>query len=788
MSSVLEAQQQAASLRPPSRASAKTVKVKPTYGQVTSTWHSSAARPSLSSIFTEPLPSTTSSGNLAVSNLDSGAALLRPRSRGDNPLAPSTPPSKSPMKQKRASPAKKDNTDANSLKISESTHSPKSSAALRETIAKAKAARKKAVVSSGAAPIQSSIAETWTSSTQNTDVVEDGNNKSLLSNRIRQAVTSGQLNIAGMRLTKVPSEVMKMYEMEGLSINWSEMVDLVKLNAADNEIEELDDTIFPDYTESDLADDDEKCIQFGGIEFLDLHRNQLQSLPVGLRRLERLQTLNLNGNKLTSRAFDVIGQIAQLKELMIADNLIEGTFDLGILPLARLQLLDLHGNSLGRLTSTSVSGLPSLKILNLAGNKLATLPWESLSSLPLTELNVSNNQLSGILLPKATAFPELRILDASQNTLEEISGDDIDLPCLRSLILSGNRISSIPTLRNCKELQVVEFSENLLEEIPSDLALLDALKAADFGNNNIRLVSPEIARLEQLSSLNLVGNPLREKKYLTMGTLELKADLENKLEPAVGEEASSSSPADLSVGSQRPYRYTPSGGVLDLSSQSLTVVNIEEIDLKGSESSIHTLKLSNNDLSRFPVELISHPAVKDSICSLDLSHNPCIHPTEYLSSELFLPRLKSLYIVSTGLSSLDALTAYLKAPGLTELNISCHRLAGELPTVRTWWPNCHTLLATDNWFSDLDVESVRGLEVLDIRNNEIEGLPPKIGLLGNHPGSPKAPGKLRVLEVSGNKFRVPRLTVIEKGTEAILKDLRRMISMEDVPEEWRDAV
>lgn len=55
-------------------------------------------------------------------------------------------------------------------------------------------------------------------------------------------------------------------------------------------------------------------------------------------------------------------------------------------------------------------------------------------------------------------------------------------------------------------------------------------------------------------------------------------------------------------------------------------------------------------------------------------------------------------------------------------------------------------------------------------------------------GSTKEPGKLRVLEVSGNRFRVPRLAVVEKGTEALLKDLRRMIPENEVPEEWKEMV
>jgi Leucine-rich repeat (LRR) protein len=188
-----------------------------------------------------------------------------------------------------------------------------------------------------------------------------------------------------------------------------------------------------------------------------------------------------------------------------------------------------------------------------------------------------------------------------------------------------------------------------------------------------------------------------------------------------------------------------------------------------------------------PTELLSHPALKWSLRFLDISHNPQLHPTDYLVEDLFLPALQSLYVVSTGLTSLDGLTSHLKAPALKELNISCHRLEGHVPWIRAWFPSCTNLLASDNWFSSIDVEAARGLEVLDIRNNQIEELPRAIGLLGNHVGKTEA-GRLRSFECGGNKFRVPRIVVLEKGTEAVLKDLRRMVSEADIPKEWKDEI
>ena len=767
----------------PSKYSAQTMKVKPTYGQRTAKSSSSVSKPSLASIFKEPSSTPKPSAKLAVSGVGSPPALLKPRSRGENTIALSTPP-KANTKSKRDAPLRQEATsDDDSL----STNSPKSSAALRESIAKAKAAKRKARKSAGTASVPSSETSTWPLDLVEEDFCIGGDNKGLLRTRIQRAVTSGQLNIAAMQLRQIPTEVIGMYDPENSTTNWAEMVDLTKLNAADNDIEDLDDTLFPDSTEPMQADSDEKGSQFGGLEVLDLHRNSLHRIPLGLRRMERMHTLNLSGNKLKNDVFHIIGQMPALTELMIGENLLEGVLELNKCNFEQLKVLDLHGNALQSIDAAGLPQLNSLRVLNLADNKLNTLPWQSLPTSTLAELNISKNRFSGVLLPSVMALDQLRTLDASFNEFQKLSDDDEpSLPSLRSLILTGNKFNDLPSFTKTIQLITLEVADNQISEMPQDLLILESLKTANFANNSIRFVVPEIATMDSLTSLNLVGNPLRKKKHLTMSTPELKLDLEKKLETTQPDQAAQNSQPNSTSAGQ--YRYTPSNGILDLSSSSLIDIPMSDINLS---EPIHTLKLSNNDLTSFPTTLLTHPSLIYSLQSLDLSHNPSIHPTEYLTSEVFLPNLKSLYIVSTGLTSLDALTTFLRAPELKEVNISCHRLAGHVPWVRAWWPNVTTLLATDNWFTSVDVEGVRGLEVLDIRNNEIEALPPKLGLLGNHPDSKsKGPGsgRLRVLEVSGNRFRVPRVTVVEKGTEAVLKDLRRMVKSEEVSEEWRDLL
>lgn len=130
--------------------------------------------------------------------------------------------------------------------------------------------------------------------------------------------------------------------------------------------------------------------------------------------------------------------------------------------------------------------------------------------------------------------------------------------------------------------------------------------------------------------------------------------------------------------------------------------------------------MSKNEFTGFPIAIMLQPMVNEQLTTLDLSHNP-FHPENYLIEPLSLPQLRKLSIVSTGLSSLDALCTYLAAPQLTELNISCNRLSGHVPRLREHFPRLSVVLATDGWFDSIETKSVVGLTLLDLTNNHIEG-------------------------------------------------------------------
>ena len=187
--------------------------------------------------------------------------------------------------------------------------SRKSSSALRDQIAKAKAAKRAAMKQTKEEDVPAAGDEVsiipaddgFDFGVGHDDPfnLKRGTNagKKVLEQRLGAARSSGRLNIAAMGLKEIPAEVTKMYDLENIGPNggsWAESVDITRLIAADNELEVLDELIFPDADPESFNDNEEgQGHIFGGLETLDLHGNLLVTVPLGFRRLNFLTSLNL---------------------------------------------------------------------------------------------------------------------------------------------------------------------------------------------------------------------------------------------------------------------------------------------------------------------------------------------------------------------------------------------------------------------------------------------------------------------------------------------------------------
>ncbi|KAF2458038.1 hypothetical protein BDY21DRAFT_303257 [Lineolata rhizophorae] len=731
-------------------------------------------RPSLGSSVTKNAPRGGLSGSktVAARPSKSRASLAGAFDRPDSMVEGSSPSTPTPTR--RAPPAAAEEEPATSRKVSNS------SVALREQIAKAKAA-KKANVKPGIK--QSSTRESMAGAAGaddfNFDLDSDPFNvqpkagSAVIKRRVDSARSDGRLNIAAMGLNEIPPEVLKMYEYDPTRADYMlGAVDLVRFVAADNEIEAIQESVFPDASVGDPSlGDDDAGPQFGGIEFLDLHGNLLKALPTGLRRLERLTTLNLSRNRLSSDVFNIISQVESLRDLKLATNALEGGLPDSIGKLTQLETLELQENKITSLPA-SLCDLTQLKILNASSNRLSSLPADVFTTLSLQELLVSKNSISGTLIPfSVTELPRLQVLQVASNELSALSGSIVEMPALRSVDISANRIEALQDVSSWTSLVTLLAEDNKLSSLPDGFTSLPTVRQVDLTGNDFSKVDERIAFMDSLSTFKIAANPLRDRKFLTMATEDMKDDLRARLAPP-SHALSSTDPVDVeeqvpdALATPDDWTLSPSG-TLDLSSKDLSSLDDAAFASFAGSHDIRQLALHHNSFTSTPPAI----SLAQSLTVLDLSHNQL---SAAFTSAVTLPHLRDLRLAANRLPSLASVLEHLTAPHLQHLDAATNRLSGALPPLKPRFPALRFVSAADNRVAAVDAAALDGLKSVDLRNNDIAHLPPEIGLLAD---------TLTSLELEGNRFRVPSYAVLTKGTEAVLSWLRDKIPAERTGEE-----
>lgn len=361
----------------------------------------------------------------------------------------------------------------------------KSSAALRETIANAKAARRAAQKYDGddiAKPVNVGQSLNFPKID-----FEDGVHVKPLHKRIASAKSDGKLDISGMRLKVFPHEVLNMDSMTD-GPTWYESVDLIRLNVADNELEDLG----WDYSDQSAEDADRPSPTdvFAALQTLDLHGNHLRILPSMLPNLENLTVLNLSRNRLKDPTRDIlnnISKIASLRILDLSDNQFLGPFP-SLVGCHSLEDLNIHSNAFTSLPD-ELSCCTKLCTLDASTNKLSRLPHLELPN--LLTLNLSSNQLAiDDLMAPETAFPKLTTLDLSRCRTDHLPPLSSKFPNLITLIAFDNRIATLE-VDHVHGLEILDLKGNDLHSLPAEVSLL-GLKKLLVGGNPMRAPRREI--------------------------------------------------------------------------------------------------------------------------------------------------------------------------------------------------------------------------------------------------------------------------------------------------------
>ncbi|KAJ6868229.1 LRR receptor-like serine/threonine-protein kinase FLS2 isoform X2 [Populus alba x Populus x berolinensis] len=292
--------------------------------------------------------------------------------------------------------------------------------------------------------------------------------------------------------------------------------------------------------------------RFTSMRELDLSGNQLNgSLPERFSQRSELVLLNLNDNHLTGSLTDV-AMLSSLKVLVIDNNRLDGNVSESIGSLSQLEVLHVGGNSLqGVMSEAHFSNLSKLTELDLTDNSLA-LKFESkwapsfqlvnisLSSCDLGprfpqwlrnqnnfwELHISNTRISDTI-PNwfwNLSNSNLKLLDLSHNNMSGILPDfSSKYSYLRSIDLSFNQFEGpLPLFSSDTALSTLSLSNNKFSgpaSFPCNIGRAD-LGFLDLSNNLLTRWIPDcLMNFTSLGILNLASNNFSGKIPSSIGSM-----------------------------------------------------------------------------------------------------------------------------------------------------------------------------------------------------------------------------------------------------------------------------
>ena len=149
----------------------------------------------------------------------------------------------------------------------------------------------------------------------------------------------------------------------------------------------------------------------------------------------------------------------------------------------------------------------TLEQLDLSGTGLSSLPANIGSALPNLEAVFFSDCKFTVFPKELASCPELETVDFQNNGMEEIP-DDAFPPRLRCLILTNNRLTSLPSrIGRCADLQKCLLTGNRLADLPASMAECKKLALLRLSSNNLAALSPWLFTLPELAFLSFASNP-----------------------------------------------------------------------------------------------------------------------------------------------------------------------------------------------------------------------------------------------------------------------------------------
>lgn len=327
-----------------------------------------------------------------------------------------------------------------------------------------------------------------------------------------------------------------------------------------------------------------------------LRQNKLTFIHSNLFHLcINVTELDVGDNKIKMIQDDAFGSIHGLRILTLAKNKLQSV-PAAIRNVPTLSELDLSNNDISRLECQDFATLTKLRHLNLYHNSITTLKDCVFKDLiKLEVLKIHNNKISDIHKHAFTNLSKLKQLHLNANKLTKIKrGEFLGLKSLLNLSLHDNEIRKLEngSFRGLTSLTDLLLQSNSItaEEVKHGcLNDLVSLQRLDLGKNHIRyhsslpLRQPPFSQLSNLKTLAMPTQRLRGKAQLPCNILQ---GLTNLTVFSTRNCQLLSLPKDM-------FKYTPQLQKLDISSNNFPDLSL---DLFSPIQNITSLYISRIDL------------------------------------------------------------------------------------------------------------------------------------------------------------------------------------------------
>ncbi|KAG5065428.1 hypothetical protein AAZX31_04G055000 [Glycine max] len=196
---------------------------------------------------------------------------------------------------------------------------------------------------------------------------------------------------------------------------------------------------------------------------LNVANNNLEGpVPDNLSSCKNLNSLNVHGNKLSGTVPSAFHSLESMTYLNLSSNNLQGSIPIELSRIGNLDTLDISNNNIIGSIPSSIGDLEHLLKLNLSRNHLTGfIPAEFGNLRSVMDIDLSNNQLSGLIPEELSQLQNIISLRLEKNKL---SGDVSSLLNCFSLSLLNvsynNLVGVIPSSKNFSRFSPDSFIGN----------------------------------------------------------------------------------------------------------------------------------------------------------------------------------------------------------------------------------------------------------------------------------------------------------------------------------------